>query len=144
VPCSNACKVLTLHRQLQKQPPETPSESNAPSETNTPSEPTEARPDRVKEAEEFMQRQVDPALLTASRSSGPTAHRACPGKQYKAEKVQFLSLIFHARTRHNTCAAVVKSSSSSAAGGRSRACSRRQSSSSTCLQPAGGQERERT
>ncbi len=110
MPCSNACKVLTLHRQLQKQPSETPSESNAPSETNTPSETTEARSDRVKEVEEFMQWQVNPALLTASRSSGPAARRVCPSKQDKAEKVQFLSLIFHARTKHNTCTAVVKSS----------------------------------
>ena len=89
-----------------------------------------------------MQRPVDPALLTASRSSGPAAHRARPGKQDTSKKVRFMSLKFYDRTKHNTCTAGVQSSSSSAAGGHFRARSRRKSSSSTCLQPAGGQERE--
>ena len=85
VPCSNECEVLTLHGQLQ-QPSEAPSESNAPSETTVPSVTTEARSERLKEVQEFIQRPVDPALLTASRSSGPATRLARPGKQDKSKK----------------------------------------------------------
>jgi hypothetical protein len=81
-----------------------------------PSESAEARSDRDKEVEAFIQRPVDPALLTASRSGGPPARRGRPGKQGTSKKVRFMSLILYHRSKHNTCVAGVQSSSSSAAG----------------------------
>ncbi len=120
MPCSNECGVLTMHGQLP-QPSEARSEITAPTETNAPSETTEARSDRLEEVDEFLQQPENPALLTSSRSSGPPACRARPGKP---KKVRFLSFLFYAKMKHNTCTAVVKSSSSSAPGVRSRACSR--------------------
>ena len=123
-----------MHGQVQKQ---------APSET------TEARSDKDRkvvefvlrqEVAEFLQRDVDPGLLTSSRSSGPPGRRARPGKVDKTKKVPFMSVISCDWAQHNTCtcAAGVQSSSSSAA----EDLSRWPSSSSTCLQPAGGQDRE--
>jgi hypothetical protein len=122
-----------MHRRVQQQAP-SESVSNAPSET------TEARSDRDKEVMEFLQREVDPALLTSSRSSGPAVRRGRPGKVDKSKKVLVLYVISCDTAQHDTCmcAAVVQSSSSSAAGDRSR----RSCSSSTCLQPAGDQDRE--
>jgi hypothetical protein len=78
------------------------------------------------------------SLLTLSRNSGPRARRARPDRQQKPKKVRFLTLMFFAKTKHNTCAAVVKPSTSFAPEFRSRA--RRQLATSTCLQLAGRQE----
>ncbi len=66
VPCNNECEVLTLHGQLQ-QPSEAqaPSESYAPSEMTVPSVTTEARSERLKEVQEFIQRPVDPGAGAA-------------------------------------------------------------------------------
>jgi hypothetical protein len=128
-----------MHRQVQGP---APSQSSALSESNAPSDTTEARSraEREKELAELMQRPVDPALLTVSRSSGPAVHRARPGKQDKSKKVQFISVISCDWAQHNTCTcnAGIQSSSSSTAG----ASSRRKTSSSTRLQPAGGQARK--
>jgi hypothetical protein len=123
-----------MDRQVQ-QPAPSESGSNAPSETTT-----EARSERDKQVAEFLQRPVDPALLTASQSSGPPRRRAHPSKADKLKKVQIISQFSCAMAQHNTCtcATGVQSSSSSAAGGRPR----HPSSSSTCLQPAGGQASE--
>jgi hypothetical protein len=81
-----------MHRQVQKPAP-SESESNAPSET------TEARSDRDKLVEEFLQRPVDPALLTALRSSGPPGCRARPSKEDKLKKVQFIPELSCARAQ---------------------------------------------
>jgi hypothetical protein len=124
-----------MHRQVQRP---APSESSELSESNAPSDTTEARSERDKELAELMQRPVDPALLIASRSSGPPGRLARPGKLDKTKKVQFISVISCDRAQHNTCTCDtgVQSSSSSTAGARSR----RKTSSSTRRQPAGGQE----
>ncbi len=81
-----------MHQQVQKPAP-SESESEAPLET------TEARSDRDKQVQEFLQRPVDPALLTASRSSGPPGRRARPSKEDKLKKVQFLCELSCARTQ---------------------------------------------
>jgi hypothetical protein len=81
-----------MHQQVQKPAP-------SESESEAPSEMTEARSDRDKQVQEFLQRPVDPALLTASRSSGPPGRRAHPSKEDKLKRVQFLCELSCTRTQ---------------------------------------------
>ena len=96
-PCSNECGELTMHGQLQEQS-KAPSESAIVGDVPPSSVTTEARSEREKEVEEFMQRPVDPALLTASRGG---ACSSCASRQAGEDKEGAVS-VFHIPCENET------------------------------------------